>query len=144
MTSSSPSELARQTICVIFKTHWSQWNRTHWQPMITEWKNNGYFFLFLCQTFQRQKSTQMASALPASRSLMIAGAWSMSSDTLSSQLFSRRKRKTPRRVLSAAKDSAFLDEMSSGWYFERNHSWSLCCKKKSCSCCRLKSNLYWL
>lgn len=57
---------------------------------------------------------------PASKTLMIAGVWSMSRETLSNQPFSIRKVKTFRRLFRALWVSALSLLASSGWYLVLN------------------------
>lgn len=60
------------------------------------------------------------SISPASRTLMMAGVWSMSRETLSNQPFSIRKVKTFRRLFKALWVSALSLLVSSGWYLVLN------------------------
>lgn len=57
---------------------------------------------------------------PASKTLMMAGVWSMSRETLSNQPFSIRKVKTFRRLFRALWVSALSLLASSGWYLVLN------------------------
>lgn len=74
--------------------------------------------LWFCCDFYFIRVYKLVS--PASKTLMMAGVWSMSRETLSNQPFSIRKVKTFRRLFRALWVSALSLLASSGWYLVLN------------------------